>query len=397
MKLHNEYDVIVVGAGPGGSVTARFAAENGASVLMLERDREPGIPVRCAEGVSSGKLDSFIDIDKRWIANEISGARLYTPDGNHLEMRSSVNGYILERRIFDTALCELASEKGAVMLTKANVTGADRVEDNLIKVSYEYRGKTDHIFCKILIGADGIESRVGRWLGLKTKLELNDISTSVQYTLTNLKIQHDILQFHFGNNVAPGGYAWVFPKSETTANVGLGITGNFAHAKGPKNYLDDFVEKHFPQSSVSYTVYSGIPVAATLKDIVTDNVMLVGDAARQVNPITGGGIKQAMVAGKIAGTLAAEAVKKNNFSKKFLQSYAQEWDKTLGSKHRFMHKVKEKILHASDERLNKLSYMCKDIPPDQISLPELFKKVVKGDPMMVAEMAKAFVLSKIDL
>ena len=397
MRLLDSYDIVIVGAGPAGSVTARFAAEQGAKVLVLERDREAGIPVRCAEGISSGGLSNFIDIDKRWIANEISGARLYTPDGNYLEMRSDVRGYILERRIFDSALCEIAADKGATFLTKADVVDAQRSEGDGVTVFFNQQGVHRRVKSKIIVGADGIESRVGRWFGIDTSLQLNDISTSVQYSLANISVPHDTLQFFFGKTIAPGGYVWIFPKSGRTANVGLGIAGSFAQNKGPKEYLDDFVERLFPQASINYTVYSGIPVASTLKEIVADNVILVGDAAHQVNPITGGGIKQAMIAGKIAGSVAADSIIKKDYSKKSLLNYPKEWDKALGSKHRFMHKIKEKVLHANDERLNKLSKMCKDIPPEQISLPELFKQVIKGDPLMIAEMAKAFVMSKIDL
>ena len=107
--VKDRYDIVVIGAGPAGSVAARFAAENGASVLMLERDREPGIPVRCAEGVSHNGIAPFIDIDKRWIASQIDIAKLTSPNNESAFMHNNGVGYVLERRIFDTALCELAA------------------------------------------------------------------------------------------------------------------------------------------------------------------------------------------------------------------------------------------------------------------------------------------------
>ena len=288
MTIDKQYDLVVVGAGPAGSVTARFAAEKGASVLMLERDREPGIPVRCAEGISGGGLDTFIDIDPRWIASEITAARLYTPNGKILEMKSEVKGYVLERRIFDAALCDIACKKGVIMKTKANVTGIKRNGDNTVTVFYKHLGQDYQVNCRIVIGADGIESRVGRWFGLKTNLKLEDISTSVQYTINNIKIEKHIISFFFGSQIAPGGYAWIFPKSDTSANVGVGIAGSFAAQKRAKDYLDQFVREKFPQASISYVVFAGIPITTTLPQIVADNLLLVGDAARQVNPITGG-------------------------------------------------------------------------------------------------------------
>ncbi|MBW6515373.1 MAG: NAD(P)/FAD-dependent oxidoreductase [Candidatus Cloacimonetes bacterium] len=396
MTNENQFDVVVVGAGPAGSVSARFAAENGLSVLMLERDREPGIPVRCAEGISGGGLETFINIDKRWIASEITAARLYTPDGNMLEMKSEVKGYVLERRIFDSALCDIACNKGVIMKTKSNVTGMQRNNDHTVTLFYKFLGEERQVKCRIVIGADGIESRVGRWFGLKTNLKLEDISTSVQYTINNIKVDRHVISFFFGTKIAPGGYVWIFPKSETSANVGVGIAGSFASHKRAQEYLDEFVCAKFPNASVSYIVYAGIPIATTLPNIIADNLMLVGDAAHQVNPITGGGIKQAMIAGKIAGETAAEAIRKDDCSAKALKPYSQKWEKALGSKHRFMYSIKEKVLYASDERLNKISEMCKNMPPDQFTLTDLFKQVIKGDPKLIADMAKAFVVSKIN-
>jgi len=390
-----DYDVVVVGAGPAGSVTARYAAENGISVLMLERDREPGIPVRCAEGISGGGLEEFIKIDKRWIASEIDTARLYTPSGNRLEMKSEVRGYILERRLFDAELCNIACRAGVMMNTKANVTGIERNSDRTVTVIFRKMGVTHRVRCRVVIGADGIESRVGRWFGLKTNLKLEDISTSVQYTINNIDVEDNVISFFFGTNYAPGGYIWIFPKSKRSANVGLGIAGCFAHEKPAQEYLDEFIRTRFPDASISYTVYAGIPIATTMKQIITDNLLLVGDAAHQVNPITGGGIKQAMIAGRIAGEVAAEAVSKGDCSERAFRAYPQKWEKALGSKHRFMYSIKEKVLNASDERLDKIAEMCNSIPPEKFALTELFKQVIKGDPKLIAEMAKAFVVSKV--
>ncbi|MCK4655118.1 MAG: NAD(P)/FAD-dependent oxidoreductase [Candidatus Cloacimonetes bacterium] len=139
--VKDKYDVVVIGAGPAGSVTSRFAAENGASVLMLERDREPGIPVRCAEGVSHRGIAPFIEIDKRWIANQIDVAKLHAPNGESAYMYNNGTGYVLERRIFDTVLCDLAVKRGVHLVTKADAL--DSVWDNnkIAGIKYKYFGE----------------------------------------------------------------------------------------------------------------------------------------------------------------------------------------------------------------------------------------------------------------
>lgn len=392
--IKDSYDVVVIGAGPAGSVAARFASENGVSVLLLERDREPGIPVRCAEGVSHNGLLPFIELDKRWIASTINVAKLHSPNGETAEMHNNGKGYVLERRIFDTALCELAAQYGTQLVTKADALDLVWEDKKIAGVKFRYMGQLKTVKCDIVIGADGIESRVGRWAGIDTSLKLEDLDTCVQYTVAGLNFDKNACEFFFGRKISPGGYIWIFPKSEHSANIGIGIAGNFAHEKSPKEYLDEFMSERFPHATITYTVFGGVPTAASLKELVKDNLMLVGDAAHQVNPITGGGIVQAMIAAKIAGKVAAEAIKEKNCSAKFLSKYTKEWNKTLGKKQKLIYEMKEKFMSLSDERFNNIVEFCQKVPEDRFSLKMLFMEAVKGDPRLMMDVAKSFIISK---
>ncbi len=394
--LRESYDIVVIGAGPAGSVTARYAAENGASVLMLERDREPGIPVRCAEGVSHAGIEHFIEIDEKWIATTIDGAILHAPNGENVEMRNNGKGYVLERRIFDRALCDLASEKGATLLCKADATELLKDKENKINgVRFKHLNSYYDVNCKIVIGADGVESQVGKWAGINTTLQLGDLDTCVQYTVNNIKIDAEMCQFYFGEEVSPGGYLWIFPKSDKTANIGIGVSGDMTRpARGPKFFLDRFINKVFPQASINYMVYGGVPTLAG-KNFITDQCMLVGDAARQVNPITGGGIVQAMIAGRLCGETSAKAIKSNNCSKKFLNEYEKRWDDLLGPNQRFMYAIKNHFMKMNDEKFNNIVKAAKSIPAENFNMFSLFKEAVKEDPILVAKMATSFIVSKI--
>jgi digeranylgeranylglycerophospholipid reductase len=362
---------------------------------MLERDREPGIPVRCAEGVSHEGVVPYIELDKRWIATRIDKAKLTAPNGETATLYNNGIGYVLERRLFDNALAELACQKGATLLTKANATGFIRNDDKITGVKYTHLGKEKEVFCDIIIGADGVESRVGRWAGLKTDVDLKDIDTCVQYAMTGIEVEKDTIEFFFGSETAPGGYVWIFPKSDNRANVGIGISGHLALEKGPKKYLDQFVKRHFPEGKITSVVYGGVPTAKTLNKIVADNLMIVGDAARQVNPMTGGGLAQGMFAASIAGKVAAEAVKAGDFTAGFLKKYRDQWNKRLGNIQNTMYAMKEKVIRMPDKRFNRLVRICQGIPRDDFSLKKLFTEAVKGDPKLMLEVAKAFVVSKL--
>lgn len=395
-KIKEFYDIVVIGAGPAGSVTGRFAAENGCSVLILERDREPGIPVRCAEGASHNGILPFIDIDEKWICTRIEGARLTSPNGECLDMYNNGEGYVLDRRVFDRELADLAVSKGATLLTKADAVALLKDENDKINgVKFRHENDFIDVKCKIVIGADGVESQVGRWAGIDTSLALSDIDTCCQYTVNNIKIEKHLCHFFFGREVAPGGYVWIFPKSETQANIGIGIGGDATlPGKGPKYYLDLFMDKHFPDASINYMVYGGVPTKAG-NNFIKDNVLLVGDAAHQVNPITGGGIVQGMIAGKFAGETAAKAIKNNDFSKKVFKEYADRWEEMLGANQRLMYSIKNKFMDMKDEKLDNLVKSCKKIPQSEFSLYALFKETIKEDPILLAKLATSFVVSKL--
>ena len=165
--MKTDYDIIVVGAGPAGSIAARYAAELGASILILEKDRDVGYPVRCGEAISKAGVEEFIASDEKWIASHISKFSLNSPDGSEAVVEFDDAGYVLERRIFDYELAKTAANAGAEILTRAYVNGLITEDGKVTGVKYEYRGEQKELKAKIIIGADGVESRVGRWAGLK--------------------------------------------------------------------------------------------------------------------------------------------------------------------------------------------------------------------------------------
>ncbi len=165
MWRRQKYDVIVVGGGPAGSTAARYVALNGARVLLLEKDRDIGVPVRCGEAVSDEGLRIFMEPDPRWIKSTITRIRLVSPSGHEIEFDLKAKGYILDRRIFDYDLAQYAAQEGATIVTKAYVSGLLFDGDYVKGVKGQYFGEDFEISSKIVIGADGVESRVGRWAG----------------------------------------------------------------------------------------------------------------------------------------------------------------------------------------------------------------------------------------
>ncbi|MDI3540015.1 MAG: digeranylgeranylglycerophospholipid reductase, partial [Methanolobus sp.] len=239
--MKDQYDVIVVGAGPAGSIAAKTAAMKGLSVLMIEKRQEIGDPVRCAEGVSKVWLRKHIEPDHRWICADVKGSRIFSPDGTMIEMAEEIAGgevgYVLERKIFDRALAYESAKAGAEVMVKTRATGLI-IENGFVRgVRLMHLGEEKDVRSKLVIGADGVESKVGRWAGIDTSLKPADLETCAQFLMGGTGIDQNYCYFFLGNEIAPGGYIWVFPKGKDLANVGIGILGSKSGKKHAIDYL----------------------------------------------------------------------------------------------------------------------------------------------------------------
>jgi len=392
MWMNKKFDVVVVGGGPAGTTFARIAAEGGLSVLVLEKDRDIGMPVRCGEAVSDAGLRIFLEPQERWFKSTINKIKLVAPNKTAIEFALKEKGYILDRRIFDYDLAHMAGVAGAQIVTKAYVNELI-LENGFVKgVKGLYLGDPFEIQCDLVIGADGVESRIGRFAGLHTQLKLKDIESAVQKTVTGITVDPNRFDFYMSSFWAPGGYLWVFPKGESSANIGIGISGLHARkGKSALRYLDEFIEEYYPDASVLTTVAGGVPVAKTVKKMTADGLMLVGDAAHTVNPMTGGGIVPAMRSGLLAAETALDVLKnKKTPDIKALRSYPEKWHKIGGKNHERLYRLKDAIFRFNDDDLNRIADGISTIPESERSLFKLFSTAVSKKPSLLIDVVRLF-------
>ena len=351
-----ECDVAVVGGGPAGSSAARAAAAAGAHVVLLEEHPVIGSPVFCAEGLSlNGIKDAGLEPVAPLVAQKITKARVFAPNRNYIDLTSdNWVGYTLNRQFFDKAIGDLAVKAGAELMTDTKVSGVFRENGKVAGVVAECGGEQVKVKAKVTIGADGYWSIVRRSAGMERWYP--DVVTCAQYQLGGLHLDDPSTnEFYVGTCYAPGGYAWVFPKNGETANVGLGVRN--IHNEPAINYLRKFLDSdpRFEDAKVLRRNGGVTPVSGMLDKIVDDNLMLVGDAAGQLVPMTGAGIHSGIEAGKMAGREAVDAIVSEDTSAKRLNLYRVKFEKYWGKRIRDSRKIVEMLDKFSDDDLNTLS------------------------------------------
>ncbi len=403
MSEKYDFDAIVIGAGPAGSTFARIASQEGLNILVIDKRKEIGNPVRCGEALGFGEIiREGLEIPKACYSTVVDGAKLVGPNGKSITwIAQGTKGYVLERKFFDKWLSEMAVEKGATVKTYTRaieVTKDEKGKFNGVKISHG--GRDIHqITAPLIVSAEGMESLMARTMGFKTVHSLYDVDTCYEYEMKPYEHQN-VIELYFGNKIAPRGYVWIFPKADKKANVGIGIGANITNATkrggvmgaDPKILLDEFNKQNEQLKGASTLLDFGgvISVGAPINEFVKDNAMVVGTAAKQVDPIHGGGIALAMGAGVMAAKAAIKAHKKKDFSKETLYEYEKEWRSKEGvicNQRLLLRKTMEKL---TDDDLN---HIFNQINPPELQMlmdgkfAQVVTKVLGGRPQMLGALS----------
>ena len=310
-------DVIVIGGGPAGSTVARYAANGGADVLVIDGRDPIGTPLQCGELVPSNdemrrlcprvpNMNDLFQTPAAAISRHSKKMHLVPPSGKPLKF--DFDGYVLNRVAHDEFLVELAKNSGAEFLINSRV---EKVEGNRVVLR-----NGDSYSAKIIVDAGGHNGPIRRdyWNEKSTKIP-------VKFALVEGDFGNAV-ELHFGS-MAPGGYAWMFPK-ENGANIGLGIQRSFAKGRSLNQYTEEFVSKY--DGKITFNGAGSLPMSGTIKKFVKGNYMLVGDSAGMVLPSNGAGITIAMIGGRIAGQVIAENISQGTP----LEEYEIRWKKQMG-------------------------------------------------------------------
>jgi Dehydrogenases (flavoproteins) len=331
-------DVVVVGAGPGGSMSAKTCAKYGLNTVLVERKEYPSKP-NSMSCIVSRRIFEYIKIDKKTINSPIYKIAHFSQDGTEVSTPYHDGyelGYVLNRKTFDSEVLKLALKEGPEYMNKTRVTGLIRENGQIKGVKAKIDEREDvEIRSKIVIGADGVESKVGRWAGIYKGLDVNDLCVILDGVVEVGMDEEEYYTWrrYYGYKGIPNFLFDSAPKGDGRAT--LDITPLF-HPLIPKkgehvngiNYL----LKNNPLFSKSKLIEVGggcVPIHP-LKNFMTDGVMLVGDAAHQGNLPHVAGVLHTMDAGVLAGETTVEAHEEGDFSSNLLSRYEQRWHRLHG-------------------------------------------------------------------
>ncbi|RLG22972.1 hypothetical protein DRN72_00225 [Methanosarcinales archaeon] len=356
------YEIVVIGAGVAGLSAAIEASRMGASVLVVEKKKEIGSPLKCGGFIPKPhelpllpNIEDVLKYPDEVVINTINTQRIIAPSGTSKEFE--VDGDVVDRRAFDQHLASVAISQGTEIWLSSTFL-------SLTKKGVVVRrgGEREEVGADVVIGADGAYSKVGREAGLLKDYNENDISSCRLEVVEGGEIDEDVLEMYFSSKFSPGGYGWIIPHSERKANIGVGVRPPSTNVGKKLRMFKNKspASKRIAKSQPIATGGGAVPVGLPPKTC-SGNVLLAGDSASHVLSTSGSGIPLAMLSGKLAGRCGVEFVSEG----KPLHRYDKMWRKEMMMAIERTYKIRKMCdrLMSSDLRLN---LMIKVLTPTQM-------------------------------
>ncbi|MBF4468748.1 MAG: NAD(P)/FAD-dependent oxidoreductase [Methanobrevibacter arboriphilus] len=354
-----DYDVAIVGGGPIGSTLAYKIAKEGYKVAILDKKKEIGIPLQCA-GIVSKKLMDVNEIPDNLILNSVKGAYLHSSNNTLKVEKNHTEAFIIDRIAYDKFLAERAVNNGVKFFNQYKVTYIDsdngiiRCQNNMV------------VSAKIIVGADGSKSFVSSLINEKfnyfnASQYLVEINTSSRDNMINTNAVKFVDLFAI-SKILPG-FLWCIPTSDSSFRVGLFSNNSY---KDQKEILNSFLanDERFKESSIIEKYHGKIPIFDKNKKIIKDRILLIGDAASQLKPTTGGGL----IIGFDTTNLAKDAIIKSldNDNINFLKDYEQNFKKKYAKELNYQIRVQKTLENLSDNDLDFMFTKLKEKNAEEI-------------------------------
>lgn len=344
--------MLVVGAGPAGSTLAYEMARRGHSVLVAEEHGRVGHPVQCAGLVSERVLE--LAGTRRMVEGAIYGASVFSPSLRPVSFRApEPRGFVIDRARLDVELADRAARSGSVYRTGWRFDGLAPPDNGHVRARFtDANGGREEVRSRAVVGADGVASAVARALRLRRPVE---ILPAFEAEFPDSPGDPDRVEVYLGRSLAPGLFGWWIPDFRGGARVGVAARADGVPARRYFDRLVAHLERRFGARLRSPTGYvvSGIPIGEVPR-ISADRALLVGDAAAQVKPLSGGGIFTGMRAATLAAETLHDALDRDELGARALSRYDAAWKRALGDEFQRALYLRRLFLRLSDAELERL-------------------------------------------
>jgi digeranylgeranylglycerophospholipid reductase len=356
-------DAIVVGGGPVGSYAAFNLAKLGVKVTVFEEHSTIGFPSHCAGHISLKSLRSMslYPLPKGIVENTFSAANFHSPLGSKLSIKISCPVTLaLNRARFDQFLANQAQNAGASVVLGSRVQSLLLMNGSVKGVNIRKAdGSAKKVYSKIVLDSEGISSRLLRQAGLKA-LKTSALVYAVEAEVDTVHdVELDAVEVYFGKAYAPGFYAWLIPRPDGSAKVGLATNHG-----DPREYLKWLMFKHpvaskqLNKAKITHVGYHAITLGGPINKSYADGFLAVGDCASQVKPTTGGGVIFGLTAAKAAAEVASQAIAQGDVSSNFLQTYQKRCNELLKFDFLVMLRIRRFLDSLSDQRFDEMLRVC---------------------------------------
>ena len=353
-----QVDVLVVGAGPAGSTAAERLAGLGHTVLVIEEHGRVGYPVQCAGLVSRRVLD--LAKTPQVVRRPVHGASVFSPNLKSISFRApEPRAFVIDRAGLDIALADRAAKAGAVFETETRFDGLMGTPNGTVRARVTRQGTSlGEIEAKLIVGADGVASAVARAFRLRRPVE---ILPAFEAEFPESPGDPDLVEVYVGNTISPGLFGWWIPDGAGGARVGVAASANGTSARVYYEHLLTHIGRRFGQPLRNATGYlvSGIPIG-TVPRISGPRVVLVGDAAAQAKPLSGGGIFTGMRAAALASEVVHAALVDDDLSAARLSRYDEAWRREFGDEFDKAQYLRRLFLKFTDAELDAILEALKD-------------------------------------
>ena len=326
------FDVVVIGGNLSGATAAINSAKSGADVVLVEKNKEPYFPPHCGEATDKVTA-SILDLDGIGCPkNEIKQIKINVSSAKEYNFKLKKSSVLtIDRNFLERHLLKRAKNHGVELKLGRSMVTFNPPNEIVLDNKEIIKGK-------VIIDATGIGCQIGRRIGINTELRPKDIGVCIQSRVQS-DFNSEIMKIWFHKPYAPFGYAWLFPKNEKIANIGIGVPGGqkLDLIKLKNMYIDDEIGEKF---KITHTFRSCVPASKPLEHLTKDNILFVGDAARLANPVIENGIGNAIFSGSLSGKIAGKYIQGKIHSLKYYEKLMNRKVTRLTRNYNWKNKIK---------------------------------------------------------